>query len=74
MCRRQLLPFSVRHAVAHGRHGLALRYQQKIADEKPSAEGEQKLCELYTKLGWGYLSEHLQRSRAVRFPAQYRPM
>ena len=60
--------------MVHGRHGLALRYQQKITDDKPSAESEQKLCELYDKLGWSHLSEHLQRSRAVRFPAQYRPM
>ena len=70
----QLLPFSVRHAVAHGRYGLALRYQQRIADDKPSSENEQKLCELYNKLGWTYLTEHLERSRVVRFPAQYRPM
>ncbi|XP_043246717.1 tripeptidyl-peptidase 2-like [Amphibalanus amphitrite] len=70
----KLLPFSVRHAVAHGRFGLALRYQQKIADDRPSVDNEQKVCELYNKLGWSFLSDHLARSRTVRFPAQYRPM
>ncbi|XP_037075025.1 tripeptidyl-peptidase 2-like [Pollicipes pollicipes] len=70
----KLLPFSVRHALANSRYGLALRYQQRLTDDKPTAENEQKLVDIYERLGWRHLAAHLQRSRAVRFPADYRPM
>jgi len=70
----KVLPFSVKHAVVNGRFGLALRYQTRLLEsDKSSAEGDKLIAELYERLGWRHMASHQERSRAVRFPADYRP-
>lgn len=69
-----MVAFAIRHAVASGRPGLALRYQQSESDGKNTLDAELKLTAIYQTLGWKHVTSHLERTRPVRYMAVFRPM
>ncbi|KAL4219860.1 tripeptidyl-peptidase II Tpp2 [Mactra antiquata] len=69
----KVLPFSIKHALVHKQYGRALKYSLKLLEDKPSKDLEQKIIELYEKLGWQHCHRHFSNWLLVKYPHGYRP-
>jgi tripeptidyl-peptidase-2 len=64
---------TVRHALAHKHYGRALKVVTKQGEEKPAKDIDQKLLEIFGKLGWEHCVRHFENWLPVKYPAGYRP-
>ncbi|XP_060602891.1 tripeptidyl-peptidase 2-like [Ruditapes philippinarum] len=69
----KVLPLSIKHAMVHRQYGRALKLSLKQIEDKPNKDAEQKILELYGKLGWEHCARHFANWILVKYPQSYRP-
>lgn len=69
----KVLPLTIKHAVIRRQYGRALKLSLKQLDDKPNKDLEQKILELYSKLGWEHCVRHFSNWILVKYPQSYRP-
>ncbi|XP_052216044.1 tripeptidyl-peptidase 2-like isoform X2 [Dreissena polymorpha] len=69
----KVLPLSIKYAMVCEHYGRALKLTLKQLEDKPSKDLEQKLIELYGKLGWDHCTSHFSNWLLVKYPPSYRP-
>ncbi|XP_046339901.1 tripeptidyl-peptidase 2-like [Haliotis rufescens] len=69
----KVLPFTVRHAIAHKQYGRAVKYLQKQQEDKGSRDVESKIKTMYSYLNWDHCVRHIGNWMLVRYPSSYRP-
>lgn len=69
----QAIHYGVWHCFTFKHWGRAIKLLNKIQDDRPSKEVEERLIEAYRQLGWEHLAAFSQGALPIRFPAGYRP-
>ncbi|XP_053404432.1 tripeptidyl-peptidase 2-like isoform X2 [Mercenaria mercenaria] len=69
----KVLPLSIKHAMVHRQYGRALKMSLKQLEDKPNKDMEQKIIELYGKIGWDHCARHFSNWILVKYPGSYRP-
>ncbi|GBP73479.1 Tripeptidyl-peptidase 2, partial [Eumeta japonica] len=65
------IQFGVWQCFAMGHWGRAVRLLNKMLEERPSKEIEERLIEVYEELGWKYLAVFTTKSLPVKYPTAY---
>ncbi|XP_072938553.1 tripeptidyl-peptidase 2 [Epargyreus clarus] len=65
--------YGVWHCFTFKHWGRAIKLLNKIQDDRPSREVEERLIEAYRQLGWEHLAALSQGALPIRYPAGYRP-
>ncbi|XP_059046932.1 tripeptidyl-peptidase 2 [Achroia grisella] len=69
----KVLHYGVWHCFTNKHWGRAIKLLNKIQEERPSKEVEERLLEAYEQLGWKYLATATQLSLPIKYPSVYRP-
>ncbi|XP_047041044.1 tripeptidyl-peptidase 2 [Helicoverpa zea] len=67
------LHYGVWHCFTFKQWGRAIKLLQKIQEERPSKEVEERLIEAYGQLGWNFFAKYSQLSLPTKYPSSYRP-
>uniref|UniRef100_A0A2A4JXG6 Uncharacterized protein n=1 Tax=Heliothis virescens TaxID=7102 RepID=A0A2A4JXG6_HELVI len=67
------LHYGVWHCFTFKQWGRAIKLLQKIQEERPSKEVEERLIEAYGQLGWNFFAKYSQLSIPIKYPSSYRP-
>ncbi|KAL4705524.1 hypothetical protein ACJJTC_007748 [Scirpophaga incertulas] len=51
----------------------AVKLLQRMQEERPSRELDERLAQAYQQLGWRHLAHTTQRAMPARYPPAYRP-
>ncbi|CAB3241271.1 unnamed protein product [Arctia plantaginis] len=65
--------YGVWHCFTFKQWGRGIKLLNKIQEERPSKEVEERLIEAYNALGWGFYARWSQAALPIRYPATYRP-
>ncbi|KAM3958606.1 tripeptidyl-peptidase II [Aphomia sociella] len=65
--------YGVWHCFTIKHWGRSIKLLNKIQEERPSKEVEERLIEAYEQLGWKYLASTAQLAIPIKYPSTYRP-
>lgn len=65
--------YGVWHCFTLKQWGRAIKLLNKIQEDRPSKEVEERLIEAYEALGWQFYARAAQRAIPVKYPTAYRP-
>ncbi|XP_013176640.1 PREDICTED: tripeptidyl-peptidase 2 [Papilio xuthus] len=65
--------YGVWHCFTMKHWGRAIKLLNKILEERPSREVEERLAGAYRQLGWEHLALCVQRALPAKYPPAYRP-
>ncbi|XP_068626596.1 tripeptidyl-peptidase 2 [Battus philenor] len=65
--------YGVWHCFTLKQWGRAIKLLNKIQEERPSKEVEERLIQAYRQLGWDYLGDFTASSMPIKYPTAYRP-
>lgn len=65
--------FAMWHATMHKHYGRLLKYLNKLFEEKPSQEIEERCIEVYSILKWNHLVRYCRRALPHKYPNAYKP-
>ncbi|XP_052750158.1 tripeptidyl-peptidase 2 [Galleria mellonella] len=68
-----VMHYGVWHCFTNKHWGRAIKLLNKIQEERPSRDAEERLVEAYEQLGWNYLAKTTQLSLPIKYPSAYRP-
>ncbi|CAK1540376.1 unnamed protein product [Leptosia nina] len=69
----KVIHYGVWHCFALKHWGRSIKLLNKILEEKPSREVEERLVTAYTQLGWTHLAECTARALPAKYPPGFRP-
>ncbi|CAK1602567.1 unnamed protein product [Parnassius mnemosyne] len=69
----KVMHYGVWHCFTMKHWGRAIKLLNKIQEERPSKEVEERLVEAYRQLGWNFLADFTTSALPIKYPATYRP-